>query len=194
MILHKLQRTGAIAGLCAAMAMVAPVGAMAAAMPSAPTPAVSVPALNAPASTAAATFDDGGIELAQNRAQLERRNQALRYNNRNLRDRNRRLAHRPAQRVYRNNRWYYYRDDGRYYDNSGAVLAGALIAGTAGLIAGSAIANSNRTVVVQQPAYGAPAPYSAEWYRQCDLKYNSFRASDGTYLGYDGYRHTCRIP
>ena len=130
--------------------------------------------------------------VAQTRRQLERRNQALRYNNRNLRHRNRNLARR--DRVYRNNRWYYRRGD-RYYDNTGAVLAGVIVGGAAAAIAGSALANAGQPrVVIEQPAYGVPAPYSADWYRQCDLKYNSFRASDGTYLGYDGYRHTCRLP
>ncbi len=191
MILQKIQRTGAVAGLCAAMAMLAPTGVMAAAAPNGPAAPTTLPALAAPVTTAAATLSDDGVQVAQNRRALERRNRALRHNNRNLRQRNRNLANRP-NRVYRNNRWYHRRGD-YYYDNSGAVLAGALIAGTAGLIAGSALSNSNRTVVVQEPSYGV-APYSAEWYRQCDLKYNSFRASDGTYLGYDGYRHTCRIP
>lgn len=92
-----------------------------------------------------------------------------------------------------NNRWYYNRG-GRWYDDSGAWIAAGVIGLAAGAIAGSALAapnyGYNDTVVVQ----GNYAPYSAEWYRQCDLKYRSFRASDGTYLGYDGLRHVCRIP
>ncbi|RAI03870.1 hypothetical protein DLJ53_05205 [Acuticoccus sediminis] len=187
-----MQRTGKVASLCAAMAMMVPLGAHASQIPGVPVEATFAPSLADPVATSVASMADEGIQVAQTRRELERRNRALRYNNQNLRHRNRHLANRP-DRVYRNNRWYY-RRGGYYYDNTGAVLAGALIAGTAGLVAGSALANSSRTVVVQQPTYAVAAPYSAEWYRQCDLKYNSFRASDGTYLGYDGYRHTCRLP
>ena len=39
-----------------------------------------------------------------------------------------------------------------------------------------------------------PSSGTAEWNRLCAQKYQSFRPSDGTYLGYDGVRHVCRIP
>lgn len=201
MILQKIQRTGAIAGLCAAMAMTVPTVASAAQLPDAATTWTGGPKLAAPMETAAIALPEGTIEVAQTPAQLQRRNRELRQNNRKLRNRNqtqRRAAYNAGRRhgypprVYHNNRWYYRRGD-RYYDNTGAILATGVIAGAAGLIAGSAIAGASQpTVVYQQPAYAQP--YTAEWYRQCDLKYNSFRASDGTYLGYDGYRHTCRLP
>ena len=41
------------------------------------------------------------------------------------------------------------------------------------------------------PVYYAPAPWSPEWYAYCARKYGSFDAQSGTFLGYDGYRHTC---
>lgn len=90
-------------------------------------------------------------------------------------------------------RWYYgYGDD--WYDDSGAWVAAGVIGLAAGAIVGSAFANPGynygNTVVVT----GYATPYSAAWYRQCDLKYRSFRASDGTFLGYDGLRHLCRLP
>ncbi|WMS44165.1 BA14K family protein [Acuticoccus sp. MNP-M23] len=123
-----------------------------------------------------------------NRRATQRNRQVRRNVRRNTR---RRVARQERNRIYRNNRWYYY-NDGGWYDNNGAALAAGLV----GLAAGAAIAGSvNRQpeVVVVEPGYGV-APYSSEWYRRCDMKYNSFRASDGTYLGYDGVRHTCRLP
>jgi hypothetical protein len=41
------------------------------------------------------------------------------------------------------------------------------------------------------PVYYAPAPWSPEWYAYCARKYGSFDARSGTFLGLDGYRHTC---
>lgn len=93
-------------------------------------------------------------------------------------------------RHYHRGRWYTYRDD-RWYDNGGAIVAAGLIGLTAGALIGSANSGVDTVVVVDDRF---PAPFSAEWYRQCDRKYNSFRASDGTFLGFDGVRRTCRLP
>jgi hypothetical protein len=41
------------------------------------------------------------------------------------------------------------------------------------------------------PVYYAPAPWTPEWYAYCARKYDSFHAPSGTFLGYDGFRHTC---
>lgn len=76
----------------------------------------------------------------------------------------------------------------------GAAAAAGIIGLTAGVIAGSALAAPSGTRTVVIPNAGSPAPYSGEWYRRCDLKYRSFRASDGTFLGYDGVRRVCRLP
>jgi hypothetical protein len=65
---------------------------------------------------------------------------------------------------------------------------GAAIAGVAVGTAIGAAASQPSTVVVY------PDPNTAEWNRLCAEKYRSFRPSDGTYLGYDGQRHVCRIP
>lgn len=90
------------------------------------------------------------------------------------------VAHRPK---------VYYRND------TGAAVAAGVIGLAAGAIVGSALAAPpQRRIIIKEPVHGYPAPYSAEWYRLCDRKYRSFRASDGTYLGYDGHRHVCRIP
>lgn len=104
----------------------------------------------------------------------------------------RRITRRQMRRRYHNGRWYYWDNDGWwYYGGGGAAVAAA--AGIAGLLAGAALAAPRgRTIIIENQ--GVPAPYTAEWYRQCDLKYNSFRSSDGTYLGFDGLRHTCRLP
>ena len=48
---------------------------------------------------------------------------------------------------------------------------------------------------VYEPApvyYYEPAPWTGEWYSYCARKYQSFDARDGTFLGFDGYRHLCR--
>jgi hypothetical protein len=103
----------------------------------------------------------------------------------------RRITRRKMQRRYHNGRWYYWDNNGWWYDGGGAAVAAA--AGIAGLLAGAALAAPRgRTIILENQ--GVPAPYTAAWYQQCDLKYNSFRSSDGTYLGFDGFRHTCTLP
>ena len=124
-----------------------------------------------------------------------------RYNNRRTRQVARSTARRTARRVdrrqwrrraYYQGRWWTY-NNGYYYDNAGVAVAAGVIGLALGALAGAAYANDD---VVYDDGYygGVPAPYTGEWYRQCGLKYRSFRSSDGTYLGYDGVRHTCRLP
>ena len=207
MLFDRIRRPAAWIGLSAAMAFGAPAGVANASTHAAPTPLTITPQF-ADTMAAAARNDDSAEELIQvaetarqrrlrirrqeraraNRRAAQRNRQTRRNVTRNTR---RRVTRNTRNRIYRNNRWYYY-NDGGWYDNSGAALAAGLV----GLAAGAAIAGSvNRQpdVVVVEPGYGV-APYSAEWYRRCDIKYNSFRASDGTYLGYDGVRHVCRLP
>ena len=95
------------------------------------------------------------------------------------------------RRGYRHRRGYYHGSPYGYY--GGAAAAASIIGLTAGVIAGSALAApyGTRTVVIPN---ATPAPYSGEWYRRCDIKYRSFRASDGTFLGYDGIRRVCHLP
>lgn len=195
MMFHKLRRTGVAAGLCAAVTMIVPAGVASASISGQPTPMTVMPRLAAPVETAAV---EGTVEVAQNRAQrrraasrrqFQRQRNASRRQFQRQRRATRRQIRRGPNRLYRNGRYYYYRN-GSYYDNNGGILAGALIGLAAGAIASQAVGNRN-TVVVDD---GYARPYSAEWYRQCDRKYRSFRASDGTYLGYDGVRHVCRVP
>ncbi|WP_211110407.1 BA14K family protein [Acuticoccus mangrovi] len=215
MMFIRIRRAGAWASLAAALAFVAPAGGAMAATHGQPTALTITPEL---AQTTANASTSTGVELIQvaqnndakrrkvqrqknaNRRQVNRqknvnRRQVNRQQNVNRRQVNR---HQNANRRYvrrhrYNNRWYYY-DGNRWYDDSGAYVAAGLIGLATGALIGSAMSNSGQTVVVDEPAYGVPAPYTAEWYRQCDLKYNSFRASDGTFLGYDGVRHRCRLP
>lgn len=131
------------------------------------------------------------VRAADRRQDRRQRAADRRQDRRQLRAERRRHRY-IGPRIYRNGRYYRYRD-GYYYDNDGALLAAGIIGLAAGAIAGGALAGTRDTVVIEDYA-GAPAPYSAEWYRRCDIKYRSFRASDGTYLGYDGVRHVCRLP
>jgi len=224
MVFNRIRRTAAWLGLCGALALVAPVGVASAKTHGQPTPLTITPqfAANTGATQSTDTAArQGVIQVAQNeqarrrrirrqkaanrrqvrrqraanRRQVRRQQAANRRQVRRQRAANRRQVNRQraARRRYYNGRPYTYRD-GRWYDDSGAAVAAGVIGLAAGAIAGSALAN-NQTVVVQEPTHaGVPEPYTAEWYRQCDLKYNSFRASDGTYLGYDGKRHVCRLP
>jgi hypothetical protein len=215
MVFNRIRRAAAWLGLCGALAFVMPVGVASAKTHGQPTALTVTPQLATTTGTSQSSeraSSHGVIEVAQNRQANRRRlrkrraarrrqanrrraanrRQANRRRAANRRQANRRRANR-QRRVRRNGRWYTYRN-GRWYDDSGAAVAAGVIGLAAGAIAGSALSN-NRTVVVEEPRRGRyPEPYTAEWYRQCDLKYNSFRASDGTYLGYDGKRHTCRLP
>lgn len=90
----------------------------------------------------------------------------------------RRYGHRP----YGHRRYGY----GRGYRRGPGVGAavGAGVAGlAAGAILGGAIANSQ--------AQAAPRGIPAEAVAACALRFRSYDAASGTYLGNDGDRHTC---
>lgn len=186
MLVDHIRRPAVCLGLSAALLMSVPGGGAFAAVHEGPNARTITPEFAATFARGEAESRPAGvIEVAQNN-----RNQKVRRHNtrKEVRRHNNVKRAKHANRVYRHGRWWYYRDNG-YYDSAGIALAG-VVGLAAGAIAGAAIAGSNNTVVVDTPY----EPYSAEWYRQCSLKYRSFRASDGTYLGYDGVRHTCRIP
>lgn len=194
MFFDRIRRTSGVAGLAAALSFGVPVGGASAAVPGQPTPLTVTPQFAATTAAAvagtSAASTAGEYDVARNHGVRRRRpvRRAYRQGRRDQRRIDRRR--RARNRIWRNNRWYYYRD-GRYYDNTGAVLAAGVLGLAAGAVAAGALANRAPNVVVID---GTPAPYTAEWYRRCDLKYRSFRASDGTYLGYDGVRHTCILP
>lgn len=71
----------------------------------------------------------------------------------------------------------------RYRYNPGAAVA----AGVAGLALGAVVGSQARSGYY-------PARGSADWYAYCARKYRSFDPRSGTYLGYDGRRHYCRVP
>lgn len=183
MFFDRIRRTSGVAGLAAAVALSVPVGGASAAPHAQPTALTITPTFAANVARVEAKPAGETIEVAQN----QRVRRAYR---RGRQDQRRVDRARYRNRVWRNGRWWYYRD-GYYYDNTGAVLAAGVIGLAAGAVAAGALAAPSTTTVVID---GSPAPYTAEWYRQCDLKYRSFRASDGTYLGYDGVRHVCRLP
>lgn len=209
MLFQSIRRTGGWVGLAAAVAFALPASTASASVRGESTPFSVIPAFVAPGNQIAVGkegADSAGAgdltQVAQNRnRRLRRLRRGQRLNRQRARNRriNRRVNRRNVVRrgrpgrIYRNNRWYYW-NNGYYYDNTGAALAAGII----GLAAGAAIAGAyanDEVVVVDEPSYGrVPAPYSAEWYRQCSLKYRSFRASDGTFLTYSGVRKTCRLP
>ena len=80
---------------------------------------------------------------------------------------------------------YYGRPYGYYYrrDNWGnAAAAGALGLAT-GAIIGGAIAQQQ-----QAPVYAAPNQSAVAY---CARRFKSYDPASGTYLGYDGLRHSC---
>lgn len=199
MVFEKIKRTAGYAGLCAALAFAAPVSPAAAAPHGQPTPTTITPALaaNLAAQLSSEGSQAGEIQVAQRR-RVHRgpRGRAYRRGYRRGFRRGRRASGpivRPGRRYYRGGKRYY--GGPRYYRRGygpGAAVAAGAIGLAAGAIAGAAIAAPPRgRAVVIDPV---PAPYTAEWYRRCSLKYRSFRASDGTFLGYDGIRKICRLP
>lgn len=71
----------------------------------------------------------------------------------------------------------------RYRYSPGAAVA----AGVAGLALGAVVGSQARSGYY-------PARGSTDWYAYCARKYRSFDPRSGTYLGYDGRRHYCRVP
>ncbi|MDY8107894.1 BA14K family protein [Fulvimarina sp. 2208YS6-2-32] len=109
-------------------------------------------------------------------------------------------------RHYRGDRYYGHRRGYRGgHRRGGDAAAAAVIGGIVGLGIGAAIASQPRYVepryvqprpvyrtrpVVQ--SYGAPRPWSGEWYRYCAARYRSFDAGSGTFQPYHGPRQLCR--
>lgn len=105
------------------------------------------------------------------------------------------------------NRGYYrggnygYRNYGyRHHDHDDNFGAG-LALGVFGLAAGALIANQAYRYPAYggygygAPVYGTYGGYGANgWADACAQKYRSFDYRTGTYLGYDGRRHTCVLP
>jgi hypothetical protein len=82
-------------------------------------------------------------------------------------------------------RWYRDRHRGNNLGEAGAV---AIFGLAAGAIVGAAVAGANngRDAVVVTGGDEA-------WLRACSERYRSFDPASGTYLGYDGQRHPCRL-
>ena len=78
---------------------------------------------------------------------------------------------------YDSRRYYSHR---RHNHNSGLPLAAGII----GFALGTAVASS----------YSAPHYYGGSNSDYCARKYRSWDPYSRTYLGYDGWRHACRIP
>lgn len=215
MLFARIRRAGALAGLVAAFGLAAPVGASAA-VPGQPTAVTISPQFPETVARGSVGLPQAtGVQVAQERRRLRNQRASSRRQfrrqstarraqvNRGRRPAvrrnygpNRRTAYRRGYRAgarrYYGGRWYTYRGND-WYDDGGSIVAAGVIGLAAGALVGSAYSNT-RTVVVNDYDYGYGAPYSSGWYRACSNKYRSFRASDGTYLGYDGLRHTCRIP
>ena len=70
---------------------------------------------------------------------------------------------------------YYPRPYYPYYYNPGAAIAGSIVGGVFGAIAGSALRGGSSHVA------------------RCERAYRSYQPSTNTYVGYDGVRHICRL-
>jgi hypothetical protein len=73
----------------------------------------------------------------------------------------------------------------RGYNYGGAAAAGALGLAT-GAIIGGALAQQQAAPVYAAPAYGADSSVA-----YCAQRYRSYDPGSGTYLGFDGLRHSC---
>ncbi|MEN3792071.1 BA14K family protein [Fulvimarina sp. MAC3] len=101
-------------------------------------------------------------------------------------------------RHYRGHRGYGHR---RHYRDRGNAAAAAVIGGIVGLGVGAAIASQQPRYYQPRPVYrtrpvsrgyGAPRPWTGEWYRYCAARYRSFDARSGTFQPYHGPRQICR--
>ena len=94
-----------------------------------------------------------------------------------------------GKKNYWNNRYYNNRYRPRYYSNgwNNNWWVGPAIGFGAGVLLGSALT---------APRYYAPtAPrYYGDRNAYCARKYRSYNPYTGTYTGYDGRQHYCRIP
>ena len=81
-------------------------------------------------------------------------------------------------------RWYRERHRGDDFGDAGVAAIFGLAAGALVGAAVSSAANNEAVVVTR----GDDA-----WLRACAARYRSFDPASGTYLGYDGERHPCRL-
>jgi BA14K-like protein len=97
-----------------------------------------------------------------------------------------------------------YQHPGHAYGQARGYGVGAGVAAVAtGALIGGAIASQNQGYypaqtypVYSDPGYGygdaAPAVYNnGDSVAYCEQTYRSYDPASGTYLGYDGFRHTC---
>jgi hypothetical protein len=71
----------------------------------------------------------------------------------------------------------------------------AALAGVGGFIAGSVIANANRGPYYRAPYYRGVG-YASSWdyhVQRCLARYRTYDPYSDTFVGYDGYRHRCRL-
>jgi len=61
-----------------------------------------------------------------------------------------------------------------------------IAAGVGGFVLGSLLSQQPRTVYVEED-------YDSIHIRRCYARYASYDAGSNTYIGYDGYRHYCRL-
>ena len=78
---------------------------------------------------------------------------------------------------------------------AGNAGAGALIGGLGGAAIGG-LTSPDQVYLGEPPWRTARArgdAYASDWAAACSRRYRSFDSVSGTYLGYDGYRHYCRL-
>lgn len=88
-------------------------------------------------------------------------------------------------RRYGGNRGYYYGGRRRY--NGGAAAAGIIGGLAAGAIIGGALSNQYG-YAQPQTVYGVQDQGGVDY---CIQRFRSYDVRSGTYLGYDGLRHSC---
>lgn len=79
----------------------------------------------------------------------------------------------------------------------GGFHSGAFGGGLGGFFGGIVGGTIGSFLRPQEPSMPVPEAYalrpgSPEWYAYCARRYQSFSPVDGTYLGYDGFRHACQ--
>ena len=79
---------------------------------------------------------------------------------------------------------------------AGNPAAGALIGGLGGAALG-AVTSPSQIYLGPPPwrtaRYRSNRYYASDWEARCSYRYRSFDPVSGTYLGYDGRRHYCRL-
>jgi hypothetical protein len=141
-----------------------------------------------PGPAAVTTIEPGLIHLAQSRSEVRRERRDVREERRELRRAQRSGSARDVRRERRDvrdarrdlrdarqDRRYYVRDGRRYYRGpSGAEVFAGIVAGA--IAAGAANAAVGR---------------DANAIAYCESRFRSYDRASGTYLGYDGNRHSC---